>query len=176
VLRQDGATIDYLSLQTNCQRSLPSEWIASWGSTGPGNSGTNYLLAGAVAVRTYTIGFVNNPLGTTYDICGTTACQAYNPTAGNSLTTAAINYTANYVMSQPGVACIGFKITEYSAENNALDSGGVPLNPCGDGFTGNTTDTCISDPVCTGEERFGHGRGMCQWGTALWASGRRTQN
>jgi hypothetical protein len=36
VLRQDGVTIDYLSLQTYCQRSLPAEWIASWGSTGPG--------------------------------------------------------------------------------------------------------------------------------------------
>jgi peptidoglycan hydrolase-like amidase len=55
---------------------LPSEWIASWGSTGPGNSGTNSLLAGAVAIRTYAIGFVNNPASANYDICGTTTCQA----------------------------------------------------------------------------------------------------
>jgi hypothetical protein len=169
VLRQDGTTIDYISLQTYCQRSLPSEWIASWGNTGPGGSGTNSLLAGAVAVRTYAIGFVNNPSSATYDICGTTACQAYNPTAGNSLTTAAVNFTANYVMNQPGAARIAFKLTEYSAENNSLGFS------CGDGFT-QPNSGCLADPVCTGETRFGHGRGMCQWGTARWASGRRMQN
>ena len=169
VLRQDGTTIDYISLQTYCQRSLPSEWIASWGNTGPGGSGTNSLLAGAVAVRTYAIGFVNNPSSTTYDICGTTACQVYNPTAGNSLTTAAVNFTANYVMNEPGGARIAFKLTEYSAENNSLGFS------CGDGFT-QPSSGCLADQVCTGEARFGHGRGMCQWGTARWASGRRMQN
>lgn len=169
VLRQDGETIDYISLLTYCQRSLPSEWIASWGSIGPGNSGTNALLAGAVAIRTYAIGFVNNPVAANYDICGTTACQAYNPTASDSRTTAAVNFTANHVMIQPGATRIGFKITEYSAENNSLGFS------CGDGFT-QPTGGCIADPVCTGEARFGHGRGMCQWGTARWATGRRMQN
>lgn len=168
VLRQDGVTIDYISLQTYCQRSLPSEWIASWGSTGPGNSGTNSLLAGAVAIRTYAIGFVNNPASITYDICGTTACQAYVNTASDSRTTAAVNATANYVMIQPGATRIGYKITEYSAENNSLGFS------CGDGFT-QPNSGCLADPVCSGETRFGHGRGMCQWGTARWASGRRMQ-
>ena len=166
VLRQDLTTIDYISLQTYCQRSLPSEWIASWGSTGPGNSGTNSLLAGAVAIRTYAIGFVNNPSSTFYDICGTTSCQAYIHTASDSRTTAAVNATANYVMNQPGAARIGFKLTEYSAENNSLGFS------CGDGFT-QPNGGCIADEVCTGETRFGHGRGMCQWGTARWASGRK---
>lgn len=169
VLRSDGVTIDYVSLQTYCQRSLPSEWIASWGSTGPGNSGTNSLLAGAVAVRTYAIGFVNNPSTSTYDICGTTSCQVYNPTASDSRTTAAVNHTVNYVMNQPGAARIAFKLTEYSAENNSLGFS------CGDGYT-QPTGGCIADLVCSGEERFGHGRGLCQWGTARWASGRRMQN
>ena len=168
VLRQDGVTIDYISLQTYCQRSLPSEWIASWGNTGPGNSGTNSLLAGAVAIRTYAIGFVNNPASVTYDICGTTACQAYINTASDSRTTAAVNATANFVMIQPGATRIGYKITEYSAENNSLGFS------CGDGFT-QPNSGCIADPVCAGETRFGHGRGMCQWGTARWASGRRMQ-
>jgi len=169
VLRQDGVTIDYVSLQTYCQRSLPSEWIASWGSTGPGNSGTNCLLAGAVAVRTYAIGFVNNPANGNYDICGTTSCQVYNHLAGDSRTTAAVNATANYVMNQSGAARIGFKLTEYSAENNQLGAA------CGDGFTA-PSGGCLSDPVCTGETTFGHGRGMCQWGTARWASGRKMAN
>jgi len=166
VLRQDGVTIDYISLQTYCQRSLPSEWIASWGSTGPGNSGTNCLLAGAVAIRTYAIGFVNNPANATYDICGTTSCQAYVNTASDSRTTAAVNATANYVMIQPGATRIAYKLTEYSAENNQLGMA------CGDGFTAPNSG-CLADPVCTGESEFGHGRGMCQWGTARWASGRK---
>ncbi len=169
VLRQDAVTIDYISLQTYCQRSLPSEWIASWGSTGPGNSGTNCLLAGAVAIRTYAIGFINNPSSATYDICGTTTCQAYNHTASDSRTTAAVNATVNYAMIQPGATRIGFKLTEYSAENNQLGMA------CGDGFTA-PTGGCLADPVCVGETEFGHGRGMCQWGTARWASGRRMQN
>ena len=169
VLRQDAVTIDYISLQTYCQRSLPSEWIASWGSTGPGNSGTNCLLAGAVAIRTYAIGFINNPSSTTYDICGTTSCQAYIHTASDSRTTAAVNATLNHVMIQPGATRIGFKLTEYSAENNQLGMA------CGDGFTA-PTGGCLADPVCVGETEFGHGRGMCQWGTARWASGRRMQN
>lgn len=169
VLRQDGVTIDYISLQTYCQRSLPSEWIASWGSTGPGNSGTNCLLAGAVAIRTYAIGFINNPANVTYDICGTTSCQAYLHTASDSRTTAAVNHTLNYVMIQPGATRIGFKLTEYSAENNQLGMA------CGDGFTA-PTGGCLADPVCTGETEFGHGRGMCQWGTARWASGRKMAN
>ncbi|MGC3961458.1 MAG: SpoIID/LytB domain-containing protein [Verrucomicrobiota bacterium] len=169
VLRQDGFTIDYISLQTYCQRSLPSEWIASWGSTGPGNSGTNSLLAGAVAIRTYAAGFVNSPDDVNYDICGTTSCQAYLHTASDSRTTAAVNATANWVMFKPGATRIGFKITEYSAENNQLGQA------CGDGFTA-PTGGCLYDPVCTGELEFGHGRGMCQWGTARWASGRRMQN
>ncbi len=166
VLRQDGTNIDYISLQTYCQRSLPSEWIASWGSTGPGNSGTNCLLAGAVAIRTYAIGFVNNPSSATYDICGTTSCQAYNHLASDSRTTAAVNATVNYAMIQPGATRIGFKLTEYSAENNQLGMA------CGDGFTA-PTGGCLADSVCAGETEYGHGRGMCQWGTARWASGRK---
>jgi len=168
VLRQDGFTIDYISLQTYCQRSLPSEWIASWGNVGPGNSGTNSLNAGAVAIRTYAIGFINNPRDPNYDICGTTSCQAYNHNLSHSRTTAAVNFTVNHVMNQPGAARIGFKLTEYSAENNSLGFA------CGDGYT-QPSGGCLYDPVCTGESRFGHGRGMCQWGTARWSTGRRMQ-
>ncbi len=166
VLRQDNVTIDYISLQTYGHRSLPSEWIASWGSVGPGNSGTNSLNAGAVASRTYAVGYVNNPIAATHDICASTSCQVYNQAITDTRTTAAVNFTANYVMLQPGTGRVGFKITEYSAENNQLGMA------CGDGFTA-PTGGCLSDPVCAGEVEFGHGRGMCQWGTARWASGRR---
>lgn len=161
VLRQDGTNIDYISLQTYCQRSLASEVYASWGNY---SGGSNSLQAVAVAIRTYAVGFINNPYNANYDICGTTTCQAYNHTANSSQTTAAVNNTANYVMIQPGATRIGYKITEYSAENNSLSFS------CGDGFT-QPTGGCIADPVCSGEDRYGHGRGMCQWGTAKWATG-----
>ncbi|NOS68970.1 MAG: hypothetical protein HOP33_03485 [Verrucomicrobia bacterium] len=166
VLRQDNVTIDYISLQTYGQRSLPSEWIASWGSVGPGNSGTNSLNAGAVANRTYAVGYVNNPASANYDICASTSCPVYNHAFTDSRTTTAVNFTANYVMFQPGTGRVGFKITEYSAENNQLGMA------CGDGFTA-PTGGCLFDPVCMGENEFGHGRGMCQWGSARWASGRK---
>jgi hypothetical protein len=152
VLRQDNVTIDYLSLETYTKRVLPSEWIASWASYG-GGSGINSLKAGAVAVRAFGAGYVSSPLTSTYDICGTTACQAYVHTANNSSANTAVDQTVNYVMLPPGAVRITFKLTEYSAENNALSLA------CGDGFSGNS-GSCISDPVCTGESRNGHGRGM----------------
>ncbi|MDW8309490.1 MAG: hypothetical protein RMK20_08970, partial [Verrucomicrobiales bacterium] len=81
----------------------------------------------------------------------------------HSLTDIAVNYTENYVVvTASGV----IPSTEYSAENNSLGY------PCGDGYT-SPTGGCLYDPICTGEARFGHGRGMCQWGSARWATARR---
>ncbi len=163
VLLQDNVTIDYVSMQTYSQRSLNDEWFVSWANYGPGNSGTNSLNAGAVAVRTYGAGYVNTPLASTYDICASTTCQVYDSdtsTAANN----AVNFTANYVMFRPGDARLAFKLTEYSSENNQLGMS------CGDGYTA-PTGSCLYDPVCTGEPEFGHGRGMCQWGTVKWATG-----
>ena len=161
VRRQDDVTIDYLSLQTYCQRSLASEVYASWGNY---SGGSNSLQAVAVAIRTYAIGFINNPHNPNFDICGTTTCQAYDHTASSSQTTAAVNNTINYAMIQPGATRIGYKLTEYSAENNQLGMA------CGDGYTAPNSG-CLYDPVCTGEAEYGHGRGMCQWGTVKWATG-----
>src|SRR5439155_19004359 len=127
--------------------------------------GSNSLNAGAVALRTYAIGYINNPYSSTADICGTTSCQVYG-SATSGLSDTAVNYTANYAMIN-STATIPRGLTEYSAENNSL------ANSCGDGFTEpNTTGpVCIYDPVCAGEARNGHGRGMCQWGSAKWAAG-----
>ena len=150
----------YESMEGYCKHSLPSEWIASWGAY---TGGSNSLQAGAVAVRTYAIGFVNQPSAASYDICATTSCQVYNPSVSNTRTDAAVNLTAGYVMVNSAVA-IPRGLTEYSSENNQLGM------PCGDGFTA-PSGGCISDPVCSGEPEFGHGRGMCQWGSVKWATG-----
>jgi hypothetical protein len=162
VLEQNGTTIDYVSLDYYCKHVLPAEWIAGWAAY---TGGSNSLNAGAVALRTYAIGYINNPKTSTYDICATTSCQVYGTTT-SSYSDTAVNFTANYVeINSSGTIPSG--LTEYSAEDNSL------ANSCGDGFTepSTTGPVCLYDPVCAGEARNGHGRGMCQWGTAKWATG-----
>ncbi len=93
---------------------LPSEWIASWGATG---GGTNSLNAGAVAARCYAIAKLNAASDTSsYDICGTTSCQVYNPANINSRTDTAAYFTDNWVVLSGST----IPSTEYSAENNSL--------------------------------------------------------
>jgi hypothetical protein len=60
-----------------------------------------------------------------------------------------VDATANTFVMKNGVPVFA----EYSAEN------------------GHPTATGISDSVCAGQTRFGHGRGTCQWGSQRWASG-----
>lgn len=160
VLLTNG-TIDYVSMELYTRRSLSREWIPSWGNYA---GGSNSLKAGAVAVRTYAIGYVNNPQSSTNDICATTSCQVYGSTV-NSLTDAGVTNTTGYVMVNSANS-IPRGLTEYSSENNQLGQA------CGDGFTA-PTGGCLADPVCTGEPEFGHGRGMCQWGTVKWATGKK---
>jgi hypothetical protein len=157
--------IYYETLENYCKHSLPAEWIASWGAY---TGGSNSLNAGAVAVRTYAVGYVNSPRGADHDICASTSCQVYNPTLSNSRTDRAVDFTAGCVMVNANNA-ISRGLTEYSAENNQLGM------PCGDGYTA-PTGGCLADPVCTGETEFGHGRGLCQWGSARWATGLKFPN
>ena len=158
----DNVTIEYVSMEFYVRRSLPAEWINSWGNY---SGGTNSLKAGAVASRSYAASYVNSPSSSTYDICATTSCQVYG-TATYTLSDAAASQTAGYVVvdSSGNIAR-----SEYSAENNSLGFS------CGDGYT-QPTGGCLFDPVCSGETRYGHGRGMCQWGTARWATGLKFPN
>jgi len=155
--------VDVHTVQNYVKRVLPHEWIVSWANWNNG-LGINSLRAGSVGIRSYSSWYAYNPISSSYDICSTTCCQVYQNST-NSTASAAIDVTDGYaVKSGNNVAR-----SEYSAENNDYN----PTTSCGNGRTGpNTTGTsCISDPVCTGRSRFGHGRGMCQWGTARWASG-----
>ncbi len=160
VQRVSAGTVDYVTMNYYMRCVLPSEWIASWANY---TGGSNSLNAGAVAGRCYAIARLNAvSVSSTYDICDTTSCQVYNPTRINSLTDTAVNYTENYVVVTDNGT---IPSTEYSAENNSLGY------PCGDGYT-SPTGGCLYDPICLGEARYGHGRGMCQWGTARWATAR----
>lgn len=132
---------------------LDDEWIASWNA--------NSLKAGAIAFRSYGAYHVNHPINAAnYDICNTTSCQVCDPSDSATSTNNATNQTTGSVVVNSTSTDILF--AEYSAENN--------LGGCADGFTGNNgTWPCLSDPVDAGQAFFGHGRGMCQWGSQRWS-------
>lgn len=150
-------SVEVYTVQTYCKYVLPAEWFSCWGSL---SNGMNSLQAGAVAIRSYGVWHVYNPLTANYDICDNTFCQFF----GSSQTSngnAAVDATERYVLATAGNAITR---SEYSAENNNKG--------CGDGWSGTgTTWPCIWDPVCSGIASNGHGRGMCQWGSARWANG-----
>jgi hypothetical protein len=132
--------VDVLPLEHYVKGVLPHEWIRSW----HGES----LRAGAIAIRTYAASWVTN--GGKYtcaDVDDTTASQVYKDERF-AVTNAAVDATAGAFVMKNGLPVFA----EYSAEN------------------GNPTATGVSEPVCAGRPRNGHGRGTCQWGTQRWAS------
>lgn len=150
-------TVEVYTVQTYCKYVLPAEWFSCWGSL---SNGMNSLQAGATAIRSYGVWHVYHPLTANYDICDNTFCQALG-SAQSSNGNAAVEATERYVLVTSGNAIAR---SEYSAENNNRG--------CGDGWSGTgTTWPCIWDPVCSGLTPNGHGRGMCQWGSARWANG-----
>ncbi len=132
---------------------LDDEWISSWNA--------NSLKAGAIAFRSYGAYHVNHPINAAnYDICNTTSCQVCDPADSATSTNNATNQTTGSIVGNSTSTDVLF--SEYSAENN--------LGGCPDGFTGNNgTWPCLSDPVDAGQAFFGHGRGMCQWGSQRWS-------
>jgi len=158
-------TVDVVSLETYVKRGLNDEWISSWS----GHS----LRAGAIAYRSYGAYYVLHPLNGTYDICSSTCCQVNDADTSTS-TNAAVDATAGILLQRSNAVLR----SEYSAENNAWDDPGDGLScsngdlSCGDGYAGSpsTSWPCLSDAPCATHGCYGHGRGMCQWGTSRWAS------
>ncbi len=142
--------VTVMSLESYVQSGLNDEWIASWNA--------NSLRAGAIAYRTYGAYHVNRPINPNFDISSTTCRQVWDADLSQNAKDAAI-FTEGVVLTKNNA--IAF--SEYSAENN--NSG------CGDGYSGTSnTWPCIEDLLCVGTTKFGHGRGMCQWGSQRWAS------
>lgn len=141
----DGSTascsgrVDVIAFEQYVKGVLPHEWIRSWH--------TESLRAGAIAIRTYAASWVaSGGKYTCADLDDTTASQVYKDERF-AVTNAAVDDTAStYVMKNSAPV-----FAEYSAEN------------------GHPTATGISDTVCAGQTRFGHGRGTCQWGSQRWA-------
>ncbi|MCE7958341.1 MAG: hypothetical protein DYH06_10460, partial [Acidobacteria bacterium ACB2] len=155
--------VSVMSLETYVKRGLNDEWISSWAS--------HSLAAGAIAYRSYGSYYALHPISGSYDICSTTCCQVYTSST-TTATDAAAAETAGILLLRSGSV---FR-SEYSAENNSLLGALSCVNSdlsCGDGSAGSPAAgwPCLSDSVCAGQSCFGHGRGMCQWGTQRWASG-----
>jgi hypothetical protein len=148
--------VEVTNLEDYVKHVLPKEWIAAWHAES--------LKAGSVAIRSVGVWFANNPKTSTYDVCDNTACQKYDPDVSEEATDKATDSTAKKVLVKTGTSTV--VKSEYSAENN--DAG------CGDGKSGNGTTAapCIDDIVCESKTTNGHGRGMCQWGSQRWATGK----
>ena len=145
------SSVSVVSLETYVQFGLDDEWIASWAA--------HSLRAGAIPYRSYGAWHVLNPISSSYDICDNTCCQVWDPNDSYTSTINAAIYTSGIMLENSG----SIARSEYSAENN--DCG------CGDGYSGTgSTWPCIIDTVCSGRACYGHGRGMCQWGSSRWAN------
>ena len=138
----DGPIIT-LKMEDYVKGVLPHEWISSWHKES--------LRSGAVAIRSYASYWVNaGGKYTCADLCDTTYSQVYKPTT-KPVTNQAVDDTKQQVVLKSGK----IPSTEYSAENSDY--------PKWYGTTVNDTATCA------GKTKFGHGRGMCQWGSQRWA-------
>ena len=149
------SSVSAMSLESYVRTGLDDEW--------PPYFGVNSLRAGAVAYRSYGVYYVRNPQTSTYDIQNNTCRQVWNSDE-NAETISAANFTAGQVLVKNGAIAR----PEYSSENNNAG--------CGNGYAGtNTTEApCISDPLCSGRAKFGHGRGMCQYGSKFWGEDGKT--
>jgi SpoIID/LytB domain protein len=93
---------------------VPSESIASWPSAA--------LQAQAIAARSYSAWYEQNPQATDYDLCDTTACQVYRGVAAeDSRTTSAVSATQSRARIVDGAPLRA----EFSSSNGgSLASGG----------------------------------------------------
>ncbi len=147
--------VNVYSIDTYVRNGLDDEWIASWNA--------NSVKAGAIAYRSYGAYHVYHPrVAASYDICNTTSCQVNDPSDTHTNTNNATVQTTGSVVTNAAGTDILF--AEYSAENNLAPG-------CPDGSTGRPEHNwpCLADPVDAGTTYFGHGRGMCQWGSQRWS-------
>lgn len=136
-----AAEVLTLPLEEYVRGVVPHEWLPSWHPEA--------LRAGAIAARTFAVRWAQR--GGRWDCADLddgTVTQVYRDDRSTPADEA-VEATAAMVVMRDEVVIS----TEYSAENT------------------NPTAFDVEDPTCTGTELFGHGRGMCQWGTHRWASG-----
>lgn len=107
-------TVNSLSMENYLRSVVPAEMPGGWA--------TEALKAQAVAARSYAARYRANLGGKqVYDICDTTACQAYHGTGTEfSATTAAVAATANRVLTYNG----SYALTMFSSSNGGHSADG----------------------------------------------------
>ncbi|MGC6415667.1 MAG: SpoIID/LytB domain-containing protein [Bradymonadia bacterium] len=134
--------VDVIPLEEYVKGVVPHEWIPSWHEES--------LRAGGIVARSYAWGWIN--AGGKYDCADlddTTRSQVYREERVQRVSQA-IDTTRGVAVIRDGQVVR----SEYSAEN------------------GDPTAFGVDEPLCTGRELFGHGRGLCQWGSQRWATQR----
>ncbi len=135
------AEVIELPLEEYVKGVVPHEWLPSWHPEA--------LRAGAIAARTFAVSWsVRGGRWACADLDDGTVTQVYRDTRSGTANEA-VDATAGLVVMRDETIIS----TQYSAENS------------------DPTATGVAEPTCTGTTLFGHGRGMCQWGTHRWALG-----
>ena len=177
-----SSSIQVVDFDTYTANVLTNEW-GQWGAW---TNGMQSLNAGAVAIRSYAINRINNPIAahSGYNICNTEYCHVYKQSTNPSTyAISAVSNTSNFIIANNSGNA---QLAEYAAETNdncvPIQTSGNYCGQCGDGKfqrsvlgppinSGGCYPTSGIDPVCVGRPNEGHPRGMCQRGTIRWATG-----
>ena len=158
-------------LEDYTAEAIDNEWLTGWSNlSGIGES----YKAASVAIRTFAAFRYYNPRSSSYNIAACTCDQVWS-SSEPVWATAARDATVASVLKVNGA----FLKAEYSSENNNR-AGSLPSclggysngNTCGNGnIRDGIGNVCVSDPLGTGYVQYGHGRNMCQFCSARWATG-----
>jgi hypothetical protein len=139
--------IDFIDFEEYVKRVVPNEVYTSWPM--------EVLKAQAVAARAYGWYYTEKPAGQDYDVTDWTSHQAMCDRTYSS-TNSAVEATRGQYIAYQGEVIKAF----FSAKN------GCPTRS----LEGYPYILAVDDPVSFGEERWGHGWGMSQWGAYRWAA------
>jgi hypothetical protein len=137
--------IDTIGFENYVKRVTPHEVYTTWESEA--------LKAQAVAARSFAWWYTLRPAGEGYDLSDTTYHQYMCDTTAPT-TDAAVDATRGQYIAYQG----DIIFAQFSAENGS---------PTRDG--GRPYLRSVDDPVGFGQELYGHGWGMSQWGAQRWA-------
>lgn len=146
--------VDIFPFEEYVKRVVPYEMPASW----PAEA----LKAQAVSARTYAWWFVLRHTAWDFDVTDWTEYQVMGPNTYPATNAAVEATTGQYLAYGEDVI-----LAEYSAQN------GSPTLPRGSVSNPDPSFPylrSVDDPVCFGEVRNGHGRGMSQVGSRRWAA------
>ena len=146
--------VDIFPFEEYVKRVVPYEMPVSW----PAEA----LKSQAVSARTYAWWFVLRRTSWDFDVTDWTEYQVMGPNTYPASNAAVEATTGQYLAYRENVI-----LAEYSAQN------GSPTLPRGSVSSPDPNFPylrSVDDPVCFGEVRNGHGRGMSQVGSRRWAA------